>query len=451
MNQVEMNIVPHRQDLFQTPSVCQKRKVDRGHSIPMRNLGGVLQIPFGMLPLGNRVLGVSPSASLSMTTITSSKPPNLEEVGLHNLVDNVIGYIKSSQLPWVNDLIGIIQQISQANPYPLATLPSTQPRGKPMPRPAPLTDRNSRYHLMWEEQCGINFPLLYLSSLCLYFYAKQNECDTFLFATRDCCHWVKIFKKMFPETNCHYFDCSRNMFKKATDHYHPIFRKYVKSLIKKDINKTIYVDLHGTGLHLFSYFKKEFERFPHCFLLSASSKTFEQLPEICQIAHKQGHLSVIVFAAGGTPIEMLNYDIIGTLQDYTSLGPVRDQLEYPINRLEPYHVSMDLMISQIQSIEKSRSKKGSLMDLSDLINKIYLIIQHNIPVIGTYIEHQIKHPTTESHKKETLQKASENASQKKDPSVKPTQSHVELHKETSQNRRERRRSQDHPHVTLIDP
>src|SRR3989338_1399372 len=59
--------------------------------------------------------------------------------------------------------------------------------------------------LMWYEQCSINIPLLYLASIYLYIYAKSKNCDTFLFATRDCCHWVKIFSRLFPDERVFYY------------------------------------------------------------------------------------------------------------------------------------------------------------------------------------------------------------------------------------------------------
>src|SRR5689334_7909325 len=58
--------------------------------------------------------------------------------------------------------------------------------------------RERDQYMMWKDQACLNFPLLYLGSLYLYFYAKERGCKTFLFATRDCCHWYRIFEKLFP-------------------------------------------------------------------------------------------------------------------------------------------------------------------------------------------------------------------------------------------------------------
>ena len=70
--------------------------------------------------------------------------------------------------------------------------------------------KNSYKYQMWREQCMVNFPILYLSSIYLYMYAKQRNINTFLFATRDCCHFYKIFSKLFT---CFYFIQITNKFR----------------------------------------------------------------------------------------------------------------------------------------------------------------------------------------------------------------------------------------------
>jgi hypothetical protein len=183
---------------------------------------------------------------------------------------------------------------------------------------------------MWEEQTGINFPVLYVASIYLYYYAKTKGCDTFLFATRDCCHWHRIFKKLFPKMNTHYFNCSRNMFEQAYTEHNNHFRRYVRSLMKTTPEKVIYIDIHGTCQRVITYFSKEFNIIPQCFLLSSSYRMYTQFPKICQNAYNLGKLLNIVFDARGTPIEMLNFDVIGTLQNYEKQGPIRDHQNTPL-------------------------------------------------------------------------------------------------------------------------
>jgi len=55
---------------------------------------------------------------------------------------------------------------------------------------------------------------------------------------------------------------------------------------------------------------------------------------------------------------------------------------------------MNLLIDQIQPLRTrhlSGNKDHVLIHLANLIRKIYLIIQQNVPVIETYIQHQVKH------------------------------------------------------------
>ena len=74
-------------------------------------------------------------------------------------------------------------------------------------------DKNK--YIMWIEQCQINLPILYLASIYLYEYGKKRGCNNFIFATRDCCHWYKVFKQLYPNVKSSYFHCSRNMFENA--------------------------------------------------------------------------------------------------------------------------------------------------------------------------------------------------------------------------------------------
>ena len=91
-----------------------------------------------------------------------------------DLVNDVIHYLTNDYYDW-KILIRIIRLCHLNNPYKL---------------------KSKSYYEMWEEQCGINLPLMYICSIYLYLYAKKNNIDTFLFATRDCSQWHKIFRMM---------------------------------------------------------------------------------------------------------------------------------------------------------------------------------------------------------------------------------------------------------------
>lgn len=294
---------------------------------------------------------------------------------------NDIAHYLSSWNPKVSDniwknLIDLIALAQKNNPYEAESLSSQ----------------------MWDEQNGINFPMMYVASVYLYLYAQSRGCDTFLFATRDCCHWYKIFTKLFPETNSHYFHCSRNMLTRAAEEHNVQYKQYVQTLIKTNVDKTIYVDIHGTCQRVLTYFEKEFGQMPYCFLLSSSYRAYPQFPSICRKAHDVDKLLNIVFDARGTPIEMLNFDVIGTIQDYNGKGPVRDPPEYSTKHLEAYHVCIRYLVNHMKSwnnaVTESIKNKDITIDfdeLSHLVRRIYRVIQDNKPVLNEFIKHPGKH------------------------------------------------------------
>lgn len=260
-------------------------------------------------------------------------------------------------------LIERIKNASDANPY-----------------------KNVNQRQAWEEQCFINFPLLYLSSVYLYNYAQQHGCDTFLFATRDCCHWHKIFKKLYPHTNVHYFDCSRNMFDNGI--HNNTYKKYVRSLVDGKLDRTIFADIHGTGKRMFRYFQTEFQQVPYCFLISATYSSYHQFPAITRKYRAHGRFISLAFDSRGTPIEMLNYDLVGTLHNYfPNIGAVRDKLEYDYELIEPYHRCMTYLIENLDPIKHLIFSPQELKIAHDVIVKINEYIQVDRPIIAKYIKH----------------------------------------------------------------
>ena len=253
-------------------------------------------------------------------------------------------------------------------------------------------ESTSKKAKMWREQCYINFPLLYLTSIYLYIYAKQKDCNVFLFATRDCSHLHKIFRKMFPNEEVHYFNCSRLMFEKATSEGNKAFKEYVKTTVS-NITKTIFVDLHGTGKRVFSYFEKEFNEVPQCLILSIGCADITGLPEITRHYNEQNKFHNLVNEARGSPIEMLNYDLIGTMVDYSELlGPVRNKLEYCGNYIKPYHECISFIINKLNPFEiETIESLQNITVLRKLIVKIYKRIRNSRPSISEHIDHLSKH------------------------------------------------------------
>lgn len=185
------------------------------------------------------------------------------------------------------------------------------------------------------------------------------------------------------------------MFDKATYQGNTSYDNYVKSLIKNDINKVIYIDIHGTCKRMFTYFSKRYGNVPHGFLLSSTHKTYRKLPKIARSYHNAGKLINLVFNVRGSPCESLNYDYIGTLQDFYEKGPVRDTLEYSKELIEPYHNCIDHIISKIgplnKNLEPNTNVNGLLNELLYNIKKIFSIIAYKKPTVLKYTDHIGKH------------------------------------------------------------
>ncbi len=261
----------------------------------------------------------------------------------------------------------------------------------------PFNTDNSDYldALMWIEQSAINFPILYLSCLYLYIFAQQKGIKTFLFASRDCCHMSKIFKRLFPETDSHYFNCSRNMFEVsiANPKGNQAFHDYVTSLVGTNLDETIYIDVHGTGKRVFAYFEQEFREVPYCFLLSATCRDYDSFPPIARKYERQGKLVNLGFNIRGGPIESLNYDLIGTLQGMDEFeGPIRDELEYDYDKVEPYHRCVEFIVKHLVPLDGATIiEKYDLYELRVMISKIFGLIQNDQPAIAKKFEHVKKH------------------------------------------------------------
>ena len=243
---------------------------------------------------------------------------------------------------------------------------------------------------MWTEQCKLNFPILYYASIYLYEYGRKRGCNNFLFATRDCSQWHKIFKKLYPDVTSTYFHCSRNMFETATENHNEHYIKYVKGLVDGKIQKTVFIDIHGTGKRVFSFFEKEFGQTPYCFLLSATFPSMKYFPKMSREYYKKKKLYCAIFDTRGSPIEMLNYDTVGTLQGYTGKGPIRDKLEYDLEKIKIYHNCFDMLVSKI-SKQKENLNKNQIHKIKKEMKKYLDILKHKKVIFTTYTRHIGRH------------------------------------------------------------
>lgn len=258
--------------------------------------------------------------------------------------------------------------------------------------------KGSKEYRFWNEQCLINFPLLYLASIVLYDFAKRKGCNRFLFASRDCCQFHKIFGKLYPDEKIIYFSCSRNMFEYGLKNENKSYKNYVSMATLNDVSHCIYIDIHGTGRRMLEYFKETFNVMPYFFLLSTPYKNYKNFPDITYY-HFINHKFVnIIFNAGGAKLEMLNYDMQGTLQNYFNNQPHRDKAEYDIEMVRPYHRCINYMIKKIKPIDKF-FKKYYIKKFKDEINRIYKNLENIDLELDRFVPHISKHANIQQYYK----------------------------------------------------
>jgi tRNA A-37 threonylcarbamoyl transferase component Bud32 len=186
------------------------------------------------------------------------------------------------------------------------------------------------------------------------------------------------------------------MFESATQQKNIAFKNYVTSIVK-DVDKTIYVDLHGTGRRALAYFEKEFNQVPYCYLLSIGCSNADCLPEISQKYSKKDKFFNLVSLSRGCSIELINSDLIGTLVDYSSSGPIRSNIEYDEKYLIPYHNCIKYMLAYTKPF--TSESEASLNEIQSLINSIYEYIKTNELVVSKYIELVSRHEDPKTHER----------------------------------------------------
>lgn len=286
----------------------------------------------------------------------------------------------AAKSPVINHIYNIVQKAELLNPFKINDKDNPKKKIK-------------IFHRMWLEQTTINFPLLYLASLLLKKWATNDrQCNNYLFATRDCTYFHRIFKKLFAAdgVSVHYFHCSRNMLERATeDSGNEEYKNYVETLINKDeIHKTVFVDIHGTSKRIFSFFEKQYKGvLPYSFLLSTHYLNYKQFDEICRKQQEQNRFITLYFNSHGSPIEMLNYDTQGTLQNYTKSGPKRDKPEYNLKKIKPYHDAMNVIIDTLLTPNTFNVDDTELQNICLILFKnIFHIIENNRPAVALLIK-----------------------------------------------------------------
>lgn len=268
---------------------------------------------------------------------------------------------------------------------------------------------NTPQYIMWNEQTGINIPFLFLACLSLYEFAKKVEAKHLLFVTRDCVHWHRIWKALFPneEFTVTFFDSSRIMFQEAEKTKNKYYMQYINKVTEGDISKAIYIDIHATGRHLLSFCNKRLNsKTPACFFLTVGAKNYKDMhKEVYQQIFQKGRYRACSFDMAGSCAEMLNYhDSMGSLVNYDANGPVRMKLEYDGKTLRPYFKCVNYYL---KLHERTESHSINTAHADECMKHIAKRIRKrkNQPVINTWITHVRKHEEdAKKFNKNSLQK-----------------------------------------------
>lgn len=258
--------------------------------------------------------------------------------------------------------------------------------------PYPRHSFRSRLYL---EQVLANIPLLYFASIYLFSYAQKIGVKHFLFTQRDCIHWHRIFQTLFPSASLTYFGCSRNMFQEARRTHNQEYWQYVvKQLHGHTLEETIYVDIFGSGRNAYEYMKQECKNNfvgPHLFLLT---NRFAILPEFAQ--RLTPHLYHVVSPhSKSVYVEMFNFDLVGSIANYSGGQLVRLPLEYDTHYVKIYHDAVNRFITLISKLkvrlDSSISEKMDLASYQRHIRHFLKFVQKR-PIIAQKIPFIKHHP-----------------------------------------------------------
>lgn len=227
--------------------------------------------------------------------------------------------------------------------------------------------QRTQNHTLWNQQISLNIPLVCLASIELYKYAKERNINTFLFASRDCAIWNIVFSAMYPTCEVHYIAASRKIMLKPTTAY----ISYMKSLVSE--KQFIFVDLQASGTSTRSFFKNHMGMETITIFIMLLQKWLSKAL-MGKTTNTGFNASGINDKKCGDKVEKLNYDLVGTLIDFTEKGPIRADPEYDISLIKPYHAAATKFIEQLKlsSVDHGQYKNPT----NELIHKYLAEIEY---------------------------------------------------------------------------
>ena len=204
---------------------------------------------------------------------------------------------------------------------------------------------DSEAFLVWNEQAELNLPILIMCSQYLDAMCREKKYDTVLFSQRGCCHWMPVFKALFPSYRSVNFAASRIMYNDPS----PEYLQYIRSL---DVPGIVIVDEQGTGHSINRFFQGLFSR----------------TPPILYIASTTSETPGITHNNQGDSFELLNEDRIGTLIGFDRSGPVRAPLEFDRSHVDPAFACVEL---GIHLFDRYHFRPYDEKALTVLMNQLY--------------------------------------------------------------------------------
>ena len=183
-------------------------------------------------------------------------------------------------------------------------------------------------HMAYKKQASYNVPFLLLIAARLRQYIEEHKHRHVYFVTRDMGLVRKVFTHLYPDVPTDVFYASRQTFFHPTD----TFLRYARKCAATP--NALFVDLQGTGRSAKMFQDKHKIQLPYLF---------------CAAPHRLPvHVPVLYrIRSHGTELEVFNYDTQGRVLDVVDGKPVRANVEYDVNLVEPAHKAVDTLLPYI--------------------------------------------------------------------------------------------------------
>jgi hypothetical protein len=162
--------------------------------------------------------------------------------------------------------------------------------------------------------CQLNFPLLFLTGLCLERHARETGAGELLFVSRDCLLWQDLHQRLFPQRRVTYLYASRKCLLRPSASY----LEYFRTAWHPD---RIIVDLFSTGASWSRLFARLGRR-ARCFFIGRVDD-YAYLPDAPRAEDWLDVTAIFRNSELGVPVgkgvEMLNYAPHGSVEDVVCL------------------------------------------------------------------------------------------------------------------------------------